>query len=603
MAPPSQPGVFQRILGNIVGKLGSKDSFPASIERIARLGMTKRQQRLNELWAVYKCQHYEHCQVDWNGKKRMDQIDKEAIASGGYIPPGFYDAGKQAEEIPLSLRYPTSPYALVPIIVNRFTGMLFSEQQHPEIQVDGDPATEDFLRQVAEEGRLWSRMMSARVYGGAVGTAVLGFQFINGKPVFEVHDPRWCTPEFEEHGSLKLVSIEKKYMFTKEVQDETTRKFETKVFWYRRLIDTQRDVVFQEIEVTEEEPNWTPRKEVQHGLGFCPVVWIHNQEAGDGEIDGEPDCDEFVYKKALTIDTLRSQAIRGTVMNCDPSIVFITKAELTDIKKGSGHALRVPEGDVKYLEITGSGIKAAMEIAAEEKKEALEQAQCVLESETANEKTATEIERRYQAMISKADKMREQYGVNGVVPLLDMVYQAAFKLAQPKAVTVAPELDSTGQAVSAELVDEAGQQIAPVQQIVRGGFNLSQREVVDSVSGLKVRQDREPGAGGTVKLKWPGYFSPTNADIEQASRAAQAAKDGGLIDDETAIKFVAPYFKAEDDPELVNKVRSQAAERDATLNAMVMGNSAVGRDTSALPGAPSNEPRIPNGADTPGLPA
>ena len=739
--------------------------------------------------------------------------------------------------------------------------------------------------------------MQAREHGGAMGTAVVGFQWVQGKPVFEVHDPRWCTPEFDEHGSLRLLSLEKRYMYAREVQDPATKKYQTKLFWYRRVIDGNSDIVFAEVEVTEDEPQWQVKKQVDHGLQFCPVVWLHNLPV-ESELDGDPDCDPFVYEKSENIDKLRSQASRGAIANCfgaetpfitdqgvarlgdfehgakvtvlthkgqwkpavvksfgvqplnvvtlqrgtrgrpmavratpdhrwllesgeettalevgdrlmqapskfsefsyetateqekrhwcagfvwgdgsalrkgdreygsrlrlcgskakylgrflecgftvthppsaggepvvhsgemgkrlpqtrmglttlrafvrgfvdadgtkskkkssrwkrlqvtgeeaiqfvrwalpavglyitceaevvgatnygprtartvrfelnecaskhansawrvvaiekcplpetvwclqtqddrsmvlpfgvatgqcDPTLVFTTKAELNDIKKGSGNALRVPEGDAKYLEMTGSGIKAAMEIAADEKKEALEQAQCVLESETATAKTATEIERRYQSMISKTDKMREQYGPQGIVPLMDMVFQAAAKLAAP---VTQPAIDPvTGQ----PQVDEFGQ---PITTIVRGTFKLAPKRMVDPATGAVTFVDREPGDGGTVKLKWPGYFTPTAADVEQASRAAVAAKDGGLIDDETAIRYVAPYFKAEDDHDLVNKVRSQAADKEAQMNAMMMQQTAVGRDPLAGGPGVENEPRVPNGVDTPGLPA
>jgi hypothetical protein len=196
-------------------------------------------------------------------------------------------------------------------------------------------------------------------------------------------------------------------------------------------------------------------------------------------------------------------------------------------------------------------------------------------------------------MISKTDKMREQYGPQGIIPLMDMVFQAAVKLAAP---VTQPAIDPlTGQ----PQVDDQGQ---PLTTIVRGTFKLAPKRQVDDATGLVTYVDREPGDGGTVKLKWPGYFTPTTADVEQASRAATAAKDGGLIDDETAIRYVAPYFKAEDDHELVNKVRSQVADKEAAMNAMVMQQTAVGRDPLAGPGG-ENEPRVPNGVDTPGLPA
>lgn len=579
-ALPAATGILGRMVSVLGGKLGSKDSASGSQDRIKRLGLSERQQMLNRLWAVYRGMQYAHCKVDWNGRENVDEMASEVISTQGYIPPGFVDMGGQSKSLPLKFRRPSAPYALIKVIVDRFTGMLFSENQHPEIMVDGDPLTQDWLRTVADVGRLWQSFIQARTYGGSQGTAVIGFQFINGKPTIEVHDPRWMTPQFTEHGSTTLTSVEKRYMYPKEERDPATGRWETKMYWYRRTIDEQADTLYQPAEVGNgEEPEWQPAKTVEHGFGFCPVVWVQNIPVQDSE-DGDPDCPPSVYDNVRTIDALIAQANRALLANCDPQLVLTTKAEMAEVRLSGDTAIRVPDGDAKFLEVQQSGPKAALEFAEQLRKYCLEVAQCVLEHPDVAGKTATEVERMYQSMLQKADVLREQYGTRGILPLLEMLYRAAVKLNEPRAIAQEPDaaVPSEGQSPNAELKGEVnpespeavGGAAAPAEEM-DGVVNQRPTVVRNSVVLPPHREDdgteteRTPGDGGTFSLKWPGYFQPSLLDVTQAVTAAVAALTGGVCDDETAIHFVSPYLKVEDKAGLVDKVRASAAQQQADM--------------------------------------
>lgn len=872
----STPGILSRLTNVLGGKLGSKDNAQNAMERIRRLGLSPRQQELNRLWAVYRCTQYAHRKLDWSGRENVDELSSEVISSQGYIPPGFVDMSRQSSStFPLKFRRPTAPYALVKVVVDRFTGLLFSEQQHPEIKVDGDPQTEDWLRTVVEAARLWPALIQARAFGGAMGTACLGFQFINGKPTIEVHDPRWVFPEFSEHGSTILTSIEKRYTYKKEVRDQATGRWEEKDFWYRRIIDEQSDVLYQPVEVSGEEPAWQEARRVDHGFGFCPVVWVQNLPVQDSE-DGDPDCPAPVYEMEATIDALVAQANRAIIANCfgretkfvthegvrsfadfedgqstrvlthagnwkpaivksfgeqslfrmticrgasgrpisiratrdhrwlladgsetthlqvgdrllsappefskfeyskaledekkwwcagfiwgdgstvssggktygsaarlcgkkaawlgrflendfsvtyppsaggepvvrtkenykalppsdsetrllrafvrgfidadgtvskkassrwkriqvtgeasiafvrrvfpqvglyitceaalleptnfgnrsaptvrfelnenrsqayqstwrvisieedaiekvwclhteddrslvlpcgiatgqcDPQLVITTKAEMSEVKLAQDQALRIPDGSATFLEVQATGPKAALELAENLRKRALEVAQCVLEHPDVAGKTATEVERMYQSMIQKADVMREQYGQRGILPLLEMIYRAAIQLEKPRIAQVAaPGVTPAGapeqegqQALPAEALDGI---VSQRPAVVRGKVVLPPRYQV-SPEGALQEFERLPGLGGTFTLRWPGYFPPSLDDVTKATTAAVSAMTGGIIDDETAVGFVAPYFKVEDKGDLLEKIRSGAAQQQVDLMAMM----------------------------------
>ena len=541
-------GFIQKLVGS--GKLGTNESQSQIKQRIARLGMTQRQQDLNWLWAWYRTQHYETRRCDWDGRQNLDPIEHEAVATAGFLPPGFYDAGAS---LPIKFRRPKAPYALPKVIVDRFTGLLFSERHHPQIRCEGDPLTEDFIASVVEEARLWAAMIQARAHGGGMGTACIGFQFVDGKPVVEVHDPRWCEPVFKDRLSQKLRSVEIRYIYTEQVKDQATGLSEPVDFWHRRIIDEFKDTLYAKVPVGDgSEPEWetVERREVTHNFGFCPVYWVQNLPVQD-DIDGDPDC-QGVYEIIESMDSLLSQAMKGTLANCDPTVVITTKETLGEIRKGSDNALKIPDGDAKYMEMSGSGIERAMEQVDVLRRFALEVAQCVLEHPDQAKKTATEIERSFASMLAKSDVMREQYGEKGIKPMvLDMV-AAAKKLAEG-----APNAEG--------VIEKQVLKLPP--------------KVVKTPTGT-MQTEHKLGPGGVLKLQWPHYFDPVLTDVVAATTAASTAKMAGVIDDEHASKFVAEYFGVEDVPAMMKKIKAEAAEKENQMTQSMMsslGGSMGGR--------------------------
>jgi hypothetical protein len=474
----------------------------------------------------------------WDGSDYVDGAAADAIASGSSIPPGFYDAGQQM--LTLRFRRPVAPYHLCKVVTDRFTGLLFSQKKHPRAQLEADPQSEDFAQALIAESRLWPAMIQARTFGGAMGSVAIGFQFIDGTPYVEVHDPRFVHPEFYDRTTLRLRSLEKRYMYNIEQWDHESEKWIDIPIWYRRVIDEKYDTVFMPVPVGDgREPNWDELIEVrvEHDFGFCPAVWVQNLPV-QGEIDGESDC-HGIYDLTEEIDALNSQASVGTKANCDPTLVISSKDEFEGtIRKGSRHALKLTEGSASYMEMSGSGPAAAREQAQELRKMALEVSQCVLEHPDTGQKTATEVERVYSSMLAKADVLREQYGERGVKPLVNMMLLAAEKIMKPKTVE---------------------------GKIVRGRIDLP--PAIEKDPDGAVRKVSRTLAKGPHRatLQWPGYFEPSLQDATLAVQAATGAKAGGLVDDEHAIKMVAEHFGVEDVGQLAKTLRKLQAEQEARM--------------------------------------
>jgi hypothetical protein len=496
--------------------------------------MSRRQCGLDRLWRYYRCSQYEGRRYDWNGHENVGHIEHDIIAHSGAIPPGFYDAG--GEMVPLKFREPSAPYHLVKVIVNRFSSLLFSNKRHPQIEAD-DPQTEDWLAGFAEATRLWSKMLKARTYGGAMGSVAVGFKFVRGRPHVEVHDPRWCIPRFTDRETFKVGRLEKLYQFVEQELNEDG-EWEDVWYWYRRLITESSDIVWPKVEVeANESPSWAHESftKVDHGFGFCPVVWIQNVEIDD-DVDGDPDC-HGIYQTTESIDGLWSQATRGTISNCDPGVVISSDSEFDEVRKGTGNALHVEQGGrVDYLEMDGGGVDKAMEVARELEKRAETVARVTLDrNEGGPSRTEVEVEHNYSSMIDQADTLREQYGEMGVKPLLEMVLKAARMMLESR-------------------VDRGGE----TPRIVRSSIKLPKRKVVDEASGEVLEwRERELGKGEQIELRWPQYFTPSSEMVEKAVDAAGKAKDYSLIDQDHATGYVAEYFGVENRAEMIKRIEAQ----------------------------------------------
>jgi hypothetical protein len=542
MSVPANPPAARQALAQASEEVGPSASVPD-------LGMSPRQLQLNHRWRYYRCENYAGRKTAWDGSTYLDAAEVDAVVHSQAIPPGFEDVGGSMTS--LRFRRPTAPYYLGRIIVDRFTGLLFSHKRHPKVTVDGDDQTEDFLSASIEVGRLWAQMIQARSFGGAMGSVAIGFQVVNGKPVFEVHDPRWCTPVFRDRLSLELDALEIRYMFSDDVRDPETGRWVEAWFWYRRVIDERYDVVWPRVPVGEgEEPDWKSWRHTtaEHGLGECPAEWIQNLPVQD-QVDGDPDC-HGCFDMIETIDALVAQANRGILSNCDPTLVLSSDADLDALSKGSGNAIKLNKGEsAQYLEIDGAGPRAALDLAEKLEVRVCKQARAVLEQKSGQgqDKTATEVTQDYSSMWEKADVLREQYGERGIKRLLEKYIRAV------RTITTRKTPDPT------------------TGKVYRESIDLPPRPLQDPDTGLVKYVERTLGPGGTVSLSWADYREPSISDVATAVRAAVDALNGGIVDDEHAAKFVAQYFRVEDVVAMLTKLRAAKKDQADAMAAQMMG--------------------------------
>jgi hypothetical protein len=512
--------------------------------------MSPRQMWLNWLWGKYRCEQYDHYRLDWSGQENLGKQEHDFVATSGFLPAGFYDAG---QTLPLKFRKPVAPIHLVPVIVHRFTSLLFSSARSPKVTCPEDPLTTDWVNAAIESGRLWSHFIQARNYGGSMGSVGIGFKFVKGRLQFEIFDPRFCTPEFSDKSTGELYSIERRFVYTDHIRDPKTGRWVEAQFWYRRVIDGDSDQVWEKVPLYDgAEPDWESETHstVPHPFKECPVQWIQNKPIQD-ETDGDPDC-HGVYDLCWAIDSLFSQAHTGTLKNCDPTVhIGSDDDSFEGLAKGSNNAVKTEKGGtMEFVEMDGAGIKVAMDLAEKLEERVQLIARCYFDKQGGEAaKTATEVERDYSSMIEEADIRREQYGEHGIKPLLEKLIRAAKTLGMAT-------IDRSNPATP---------------MITRRQIILPKKPIINPDTGeITGLEERKLGSGETITLQWPPYFMPSLQDATLAVKAAGDAKLSGLIDAEHATQSVAPYFQVENIPEMLKRVKAEAATTQQELENKMM---------------------------------
>jgi hypothetical protein len=549
--------------------------------RIQRQAMSQRQLELSRYWSFYETEQYAARTVGWDGRRVLGDVERENIARTMVLPQGFWDPSGQADDLPLSMRKPTAPYHLVRAVVNRFSGLLFSAKRHPTV-THRNEQVQKWIAELVKACRLWIRMAHARTHGGGMGAAVVTFSFQGGRPVVEVHDARWCTPQFINMTTGEVSSVEIRYMYP--VEETGPDGILREVFyWYRRTIDVNSDVLYKAAPLGEgDEPFWEEAQRVDHGLGEFPGVWIRNTLTN--QQDGDPDCmGEFDTQEA--IDRLLSQADQGAVENCDPTLLLESdQLKLSGLKKGSRNALQLEKGGGgSYLEINGTGIDSALKMADRHRANFLEVVQCVLDNtKEGGPKTATEIERLLESMHERGDMFREQYGECGVKPLIAKMVRAAIKVR-----TTGPIDPETGLRLVGvvSLPPQPGPDGEPVELELPPGITTITADELD--------------------LTWPEWVQRGPADASAAAGAVSTARSCGALALEDAIAYLAPFFSIDDIVAAIGRARAEAGATDAAMMDDMAQRQAP--DAPAAPGQPTpgapGDPAAGGAAPAPAGPA
>jgi hypothetical protein len=510
----------------------------ATLRSASTIATFTRTLRLSRLDTYYRGTQYDAREYGWDGRHLASS---EAL--GGFAP--FYPDWI----VPLDLRRPPANYLVGRVIVDRFTSLLFGNGSFPEIIVEGDPETEDFLRATSTAAALPERMTHARNLGGAQGTVVLSYAWVDGLPVVDVHAAmhvlvlRWAdTQRHVPHHVLKIWPTSEPAVNAKGelVEQEGWMARE----WCGPIGDAagyERVYLYTPPE-RDRPAYWSIVAEAP--LTECTVVWIRNEPVddrhdGEGDFEGSEDTiDE--------LNTILGATSTGTAINADPTLVVKCDPKLNPgrTKKGAFNTIYSP-GGAEYLELSGAAVKAGLENVERLRAYLFEQTGMTIldpEKMSGAAQSGEALRRLMAPTLAKADRRRETYGA-GIVQVLTGLWRLARRIEDSAPVEV-PVRDSRG----APVLDEAG---APVIERRKASLRLPprhERTTERGENGLVTTSservvERRPGKGGTVTLKWPEYFPPSEQDKLAKVTTIQAANGGHpVLSPTNAIRAAAPIF-------------------------------------------------------------
>lgn len=530
------------------------------MERIARIADPQRAQRLDAYERLYKSRAYE-------GR------------------PSFWDA-----TVPLHERAPAVCVGVAEAAGGRLAAMVFGQRVFPNLRVaDGEievalsDVERDQLSQLvtrlAKVADLRLCALSALIDGLSVGTVVVHASVVRGRPTLTLLPAKWCTPEFDSNDDLRSVEI--RYRF-----DAPDSRSVASTWWYRRVIDAERDVTYRPmpVRVDGRDPVWVEETVVDHGLGFCPVDWHRNRpETTDNGIDGTP-LFAGLEAEIEGLDMAFSQRHRNGRYNGEPQMVVVgadTERPLGDTgrtaqpipegkasffssikdaagrwftsggsasatKKAPNKIWRIPEGgSATLLESTGAGANILAADIEGLRRAILEARGIVIVSpETVGANASAALMREiYAPMIAVADTYRDEYGawLTRIVSMLLRVCWVA--AARPGSLVLL-----RGLAAALPLLSRF--EIAP-----EGG-----REWL----------------GLPLDLKWGPYFPPMPSDIAQTVSAASLAAGGAqVLSHRSAVAMVAAVADIDDvDAELRAITGTQAEDKDVLASLPTDANAA-----------------------------
>ncbi len=521
--------------------------------RPERLSETPRYRVLNALDAYYRGTQYDGRPDWWTGLN----------ASG--------------EQVPLRERRPCVIYPLPKAAVNQATRFTVGEGRFPTIKaepVEADDALSPemalseeeadaltkFVAELLRQLRLKSIALDLMRRGLSSSTAVAIVQIRNGRFSLLLPNAKDCHVEFvdgDPDGEVERLTWCYRYERQVELSDGS---IVTRPFFFRRDVTAERFVVYKEAlppELPGQDVRWEIDEEqgVEHGFGCCPVVWTRNMPDDHANPDGVSlyrDLDE----EFDALNFALSQRHRGvhffgtpqayeTEVGEDeqPGMVARTsrppKETANDpYARGNREKHRMGgsparqyrpdqiwsykgKAQIGVLETSGKAFEVATKHVADIRARILEAIDVVLLDPTTvagkGEISAKALQILFYPLLALVDELREGWWERCFERILSM----CLRIVATKSATMGEQ----GKRLLLPGVDR----VAPILQ----------RHWLETPDGKVWIPPRLTPA-------WGDYFSPSNADVKAAVDAADSAKQGGLITDETATRYVAPYFGVHD---------------------------------------------------------
>ena len=489
-------------------------------------------------------------------------------------------------ETPLLERKPCVVYPIVDTAIHSHISFAMGEETFPEVNTypeEGafDPrfnlnepeshALHEFIEAAWDQAKMKKVARELLHYAMQCGTAVAIVSVKKGRICIDTTKAKWCTPTFE---AGVLTQLEIKYPYLSSYQEPDGR-WAKRVLIYRRIIDAEKDVTYKPLLASEtgltDEADFKIATKIEHGLGFCPVVWYKFMSECDGvdDHDGHP-IHEHILEQLDGLNFALSQKHRAALYATDPQIVevgvmkdedpgatgrkaraavlpgerggYIGAVNLEQArKKGPGIVWRYEDPNVKVsmLTLPGDALKAADDNAVDmlaKIKDSLFYNPINVQEMDANAWSGAALKQLARVQVEYCDMVRMDFGDGCLMPLTNMILRVCLA----KEGVFLPGIKQVRKFIARYLID--GEWYDP-----------------------------------PFELSWPEYFKLTSADLKSEVEAAVALLGAGVITKETAVKAVSKFYDIDSVEEYVKGLESGEPYREETLASRKACKSSVRR--------------------------
>jgi hypothetical protein len=550
---------------------------------------------------------------------RLDNLERYVAGTQYEDRPHFWD-----DSVPLYERAPCVVHPIVASAIRSNTDLCLGEGRWPEITACPDEDGSSFdprfglnedqseklnkvLKAIEKQAKLTTVCSEALDSAQGSKTAVAIGCIRGGRMAVETTKAKWATPTWDETRPDVLASVEIRYPYLEEYKDTRTGAWSVRCMLYRRVIDAQADTTFKPAKASEsgaEPDSWVPdpAKTVEHGFGFCPVVWYKFRASCStvAEVDGnaihellldELDAYHFavsqrhaaamVAASPPTIEIGVDEDHNPAPMGREARILIRDSDDPTSPsyrrgwmaagdgtpqarKRGPGAIWRYPGADssVSMLTLPGDALKPVDDDARDIKSKIADGLGVVLidpdNSKFSADLSGKALTRLYDRQVRSCDKIREDFGDGFLLPLVNLLLRIALK--------------------KHDGVYLAGlKEALPVLQ-----------QFEQAVDGQEDVQWFAPD----LELAWGPYFQADAQDEKTSVEMVKAAFDAGFITKRTAIEEMGDIFTIGNVDEYLETIEEEAS--DKAKKAVEMMQATAGTSPEPEEEEPAKAPAVPS---------
>lgn len=187
------------------------------------------------------------------------------------LPPWDDAHDKSGEFVPVRKRQPRINYLFAKVLVNRVASKLAGLDTFPNLKVEDDPDTSEFIRLVLKASKLQRELVSAVKLMNLSGAALMRFYIIDGSIIIENFHANYCYPQFAATGKLAQVRI--KYVYEDPADEDASGNPKKK--WYQLDLTANSDILYDNPEYNYDNvPTFNIVSQSDHNFGFVQATWL-----------------------------------------------------------------------------------------------------------------------------------------------------------------------------------------------------------------------------------------------------------------------------------------------------------------------------------------